>query len=216
MYQTNIKTILEITTLKLYFKPGACSLASHIILEEIGNEFETELVDTVAGKTASNVDFKLINPKGYVPALTLDPETILTEGPAILQYLADKNPNTNLIPPVGSLARTRVQEYLGYINSELHKAFTPLFKSDTGDDGKKQAKINVADKFNYLNLLLSDGRNFLLGNQFTVADAYLFVVSNWSHFVGIPLNDWPHLAAFISRVAERPASKRAMTSEGLI
>jgi glutathione S-transferase len=202
--------------MKLYNKPGACSLASHIVLIEVGATFDVDEVDTELGKTKSGLDYSDINPKGYVPALELDTGEVLTEGPSILQYIADQNPQSSLAPAVGTIARTRMQEYLNYTGAELHKAFGPFFSTTATDEDKEMAGANVAKKFDYLNALFGDGRTYLLGDNFSVADAYLFVVSNWSNFVGIDLKNWPNIAAFVDRVANRPAAQAAMKAEGLL
>lgn len=202
--------------MKLFNKPGACSLASHIVLKEVDAAFDLVEVDTDAGRTMSGMDYKKINPKGYVPALKLDSGEILTEGAAILQYIADQNPQSGLAPKVGTVARARMQEYLNYTGSELHKAFGPFFSGTATEDHKAKAGVNVAAKFDYLNDLLADGRTYLLGDNFSVADAYLFVVSNWSNFVGIDLKAWPNVATYVDRVANRPAAQAAMKAEGLI
>lgn len=202
--------------MKLYFKPGACSLASHLILREVNADFELSHVDTDLKTTAEGEDYTKINENGYVPALQIQSGDVLTEGAAILQYIAEQNPGSGLIPAAGTLARARVQEYLNYTASELHKAFGPLFSSVATDIEKEQAKSNVSKKFHYLEKHLADGRSYLVGDAFSVADAYLFVVSNWANFVGIELTQWPHLEAFVQRVAERPSAQQAMRAEGLI
>lgn len=202
--------------MKLYIKPGACSLASHIVLKELGAEFTTEIVDTEAKTTASGDNYLAINPKGYVPALRLQSDIVLTEGAAILQYLADQNPESGLTPPVGSVERARVQEYLNYIASELHKAFSPFFNPNSSEADRETAKANVAKKLDVVEALLEDGRDYLLGERFTVADSYLFVVANWSGFVGVDLTRWPKLQGFQARVANRPSTQAALKAEGLI
>ncbi|WP_422063931.1 glutathione transferase GstA [Shimia sp.] len=202
--------------MKLYYKPGACSLASHIALQEIGAVFDIESVDTDAGRTHSGADYSKVNPKGYVPALQLADGEVLTEGPAILQFLADTNPAAGLSPEVGSLLRARMQEQLTFVSSELHKAFSPLFSSDITEEGKSNARAAVARKFDVLEQHFSDGRQMLVGDQFTVADAYLFVVANWANFTGINLADWPQLAAFVARISEKPTVQRALRAEGLL
>lgn len=202
--------------MKLFYKPGACSLATHITLNEIAATFEIESVDTDAGKTSSGLDFRTINPKGYVPALRLGSGEVLTEGAAILQNLADNHPQYGLAPKPGSVERARLQEYLNYSSSELHKAFTPFFTASATEQDKEKAAKNVAGKFNYLEALFADGRAYLLGADFSVADAYLFVVCNWSNFVGIDLKAWPSLAAFVERTSQRPSAQAAMKAEGLI
>jgi len=202
--------------MKLYNKAGACSLASHIVLREVGATFDLENVDTDKGVTESGLDYGKINPKGYVPSLELDSGEILTEGASVLQYIADQNPDSGLVPAMGTVARARLQEYLNYTASELHKAFNPYFSAAATDHDKKLAGVNVAKKFDYLDGLFSDGRSYLLGDNFSVADSYMFVVSNWANFVGIDLKQWPKVAAFVERVAKRPAAQAAMKAEGLI
>jgi glutathione S-transferase len=209
--------------MKLFYKAGVCSLASHIALHEAGIPFDIESVDTDAGLTASGIDFTTINPKGYVPALALDSGEVLTEGAAVLQYISEQYlyQKRGEQTPTGSLLadpiqRARLREHLNYTGSELHKAFSPLFTSTTSEENKAAARTNVAKKFDYVNHVLSDGRLFLLGTIFTVADAYLFAVSNWANFTDINIEKWPHIAAFLHRVAARPAVQVAMKAEGLI
>lgn len=202
--------------MQLFYKPGACSLASHIVLRELGVTFELDRVDTAAGKTEAGADFRAINPKGYVPTLRLDDGEVLTEGAAILQYLADQNPQAGLAPAAGTLGRARLQEHLNYVASELHKAFGPFFSPDITDSGKAAAEAKVASKFDYVETLFADGRPFLLGEDFSVADAYLFVVSSWSKPTGIDLDRWPHVQAFVARVAGREPVQQAMRAEGLL
>ncbi len=202
--------------MKLFYKPGACSLASHIVLREAGADFELEAVDTDAGRTESGQDYRLINPKGYVPALQLASGEVLTEGAAVLQYLADRCAPGQLAPQAGTFERVRVQEWLNYTGSELHKAFSPFFSGTATQADKDTAEVSLNVKFSYLNELLSDGREYLSGGRFTVADAYLFVVSNWANFVGIDLQRWPRVADFVSRIAKRPAVQSALQAEGLI
>lgn len=202
--------------MKLFYKQGACSLASHIVLHEVGANFAIEEVDTNKGRTTSGLDYTMINAKGVVPALKLDSGEILTEGASILQYIADQHPESGMAPASGTIERARTHEYLNYVGAELHKAFSPLFSNSASDEERKISCLNVAKKFDYIDNLLGDDRTYLLGDTFTVADAYLFVVSNWANFVGIDLSNWPNLAAFVRRVAERPATKTAMRAEGLI
>jgi glutathione S-transferase len=202
--------------MKLYYKPGACSLATHIILHETETEFDIDQVNTDLEKTKSGRDYKKINPKGYVPALELNSSEVLTEGASILQYIADQHPKSGLTPTTGTIERARLNEYLSYVGTELHEAFRPLFSGNSNDKDRQNARINVSKKFDYINALLDDNRNYLLGEKFSIADAYLFVVSNWANFAEIDLNKWPKLAAFVSRVAQRPASQLAMKAEGLI
>ena len=202
--------------MKLYYKPGACPLASHIALLEVGAAFELIEVDTDAGLTKSGQDYNKINPKGYVPALELDSGEVLTEGASILQYIADQYPQSDLAPVSGTIERARLHEHLNYTSSELHKAFNPFFSGIASDEDKVKAGANVASKFDYLNAVFADGRAYLLGDTFSVADAYMFAVSNWSGFVGIDLKKWPNVAAFVERVANRPTTQSAMKAEGLI
>ena len=201
--------------MKLYYSPGACSLSPHIVLQEIGLPFEIEKVNLAEKKTESGEDFRQINPKGYVPALRLDDGEIITEGPAIVQWLADTNGKTDLAPAAGTLARTRLQEYLTFIGTELHKSFSPLFQKDAPEAAKEMAKTRLTARMDMVETWLSDGRAFLLGDTFSAADAYLFTVANWTKPTGIGLDRWPNLAAFVQRVAARPAVQAALKAEGL-
>jgi glutathione S-transferase len=200
--------------MQLYFSPGACSLSPHIVLRETGLPFDLVQVDTKTKKTKTGDDFLKVNPKGMVPAVVLDNGEILTEGPAIVQYIADKKPN-GLMPAAGSEERYRVLEWLNYITSEIHKAFTPLFKPNTPEEYRTISKENLAARFGFLDGKLA-GRKFLTGDKFTVADAYLFTVVNWSRFQNIDLAQWPNLKAFVDRVAARPKVQEAMQAEGLL
>jgi glutathione S-transferase len=202
--------------MKLYYKPGACSLASHIVLREAGFNPEVEAVDLVSHRTAGGVDFYSINPKGYVPALVNDEGELLTEGVAIMQYVADLKPEANLLPPPATLARARVQEALNFIATEVHKGFSPFFNPTTHPETKAAVPANVGRRFDALEAQLADGRAYLLGTEFTVADAYLFTVLGWTGHVGIDLTAYPKLAAFRGRIAARPAVQAALKAEGLI
>jgi glutathione S-transferase len=201
--------------MKLFFSPGACSLSPHIVLREAGLPFELEQVDVRAKKTKGGSDFLQINPKGQVPVLALDDGEFLTEGPAIVQYLADKVPASRLVPAAGTKERYRVQEWLNFITSELHKNFSPLFRPNTPDAYKPVAKENLAGRFAYLDRQLAN-RKYLMGDQFTVADAYLFTILNWTKFQSIDLGQWPNLKAYVDRVAARPKVQEAMQAEGLL
>lgn len=201
--------------MKLYYSPGACSLSPHIVSREAGLPVDLVKVDTKTKKVEDGSDFLAINPVGVVPVLTLDNNETLTEGPAIVQYLADMKPESGLMPKQGSFERYRVLEWLNFITSELHKQFTPLFKPNTPDDYKAIAKENVLKAFKRVNTVLAD-KPYLTGDTFTVADAYLFVVSNWARFHNIDLAQWPNLSAFMERVKARPAVQEAMKAEGLI
>lgn len=202
--------------MKLYFSPGACSLASHIVLRELDADFDVIRVDTQSSRTETGADYSAINPKGYVPSLELEEGQILTEGPAILQYLADTHPEAELAPPLGTLERARMHEVLTFTSSELHKAFSPLFRADSTEPVKTDARVQVSRKMAFIEALLADGREYVTDASYTIADAYLFVVSNWAHFTGIDLNAWPKLSAFVQRISQRPATQAAMKAEGLI
>lgn len=203
--------------MKLYFKPGACSLASHIVLHEIGAEFDIDKVDTSAGTTEAGEDFAAVNPNGYVPALRLADGEVLSEGTAILQYLADQNPEANLVPKAGTIERARLQQHLNFVASELHKAFSPFFSANPPEgEARSAALANLDRKMEPFEIHLADGRDYLLGKAFSVADAYLFVVANWANPTSIGLDKWPNVAALVRRVAARPASQAAMRAEGLI
>jgi glutathione S-transferase len=201
--------------MKLYFSPGACSLSPHIVLREAEMTFDLEQVDVRTKKTKNGGDFLQINPKGQVPTLALDDGDILTEGPAIVQYIADKAPATKLAPPAGTGARYHLQEWLNFITSELHKNFSPLFRPTTPDDYKPVARENLAGRFAHVDKHLA-GRPYLMGDTFTVADAYLFVMTNWANGLKYDLAPWPHVVAFRERVLARPKVKEAMMAEGLI
>ncbi|HEX5311242.1 glutathione transferase GstA [Aquabacterium sp.] len=199
--------------MKLFIKPGACSLSPHIILEEAGLPYETEVVDLAKKVTASGADYLAINPKGYVPALQLDSGEVLTEGPAIVQYLADQVPQKNLAPANGTLARYHLQSWLTFIGTEIHKNYSPFFNPAAPAEMKDIARANLQRRLGYVNEQLA-GKDYLLG-QFSVADAYLFVVVNWSGFVKLDLSGWPNLTAFMARMAARPAVQAALKAEGL-
>jgi len=200
--------------MKLYISPGACSLSPHIVVSEAGINVELEKVNLAEHKTASGQDYMTINPKGYVPALRLDDGNVLTEGPAIVQYLADQKPASGLIPAAGSLDRYRVQEWLNFIGTELHKNFGALFNKATPDATKETAKANITKRLAYLNDRLA-GKQYLMGSTFTVADAYAFTIVNWTNFVGIDLKPYPNLAAYMARVAARPKVLETLKAEGL-
>jgi glutathione S-transferase len=200
--------------MKLYYSPGACSLSPHIVVSETGINVELEKVNLAEHKTASGQDYMTINPKGYVPALQLDDGTVLTEGPAIVQYLADQKPASGLIPAAGAIDRYRVQEWLNFIGTELHKNFGALFNKATPDATKETAKANITRRLAYLNDRLA-GKQYLMGSNFTVADAYAFTIVNWTNFVGIDLKPYPNLAAYMARVAARPKVLETLKSEGL-
>jgi glutathione S-transferase len=201
--------------MKLYFSPGACSLSPHIALLEAGLAFTTERVDIRKKLTASGADYRAINPKGYVPALQLENGAVLTEGPAIVQYIADQAPGKQLVPAPGTAEHYQEIEWLNYIGTELHKNFTPLFDPAAGADAKAGARAILAKRFGYAAQKL-EGREYLVGDRFTVADGYLFTVANWASVVQFDLSAWPVLQAFQARVAARPAVQQAMRDEGLL
>ena len=196
--------------MRLYFSPGACSLSPHIVAREAGIPVELELVSLNTHQTKSGKDFYAINPKGYVPTLELSDGQILTEGPAIVQYLADQKPDALLLPPAGTRERLRVQEWLNYIGTELHMAFGPLFGKTTPDEYKTTVKEGLVKKFAFLAKHL-EGKKFLTGDTFTVADAYLFTILRWSFPMKIDLPK--ALAEYVTRVSERPAVKEALDAE---
>jgi glutathione S-transferase len=200
--------------MKLYFSPGACSLSPHIVLRETGAKFEIEQVDNKAKKTKSGADYWQINPKGQVPALVLDNGEVLTEGPVIVQYIADKNPGAGLLPACGTTERYRVQEWLNFITSEIHKSFGPLFKPNTPEEFKTITKETLAKHFGYVDKHLAK-HQYLAGDKFTVADAYLFVVSRWLSRVGIDIGQWANVKAYFDRIAARPKVQEALQAEGL-
>ena len=200
--------------MKLFIKPGACSLSPHIVLEELGLPYETEVVDLAKKTTASGQDFLAINPKGYVPALQLDSGELLTEGPAIVQYLADLAPEKQLAPANGSVARYQLQSWLTFIGTEVHKSFSPFFNPKAPQEWKDIARANLERRLAYVAQQL-EGRDYLLGSEFSVADAYLFTVLNWSKFIKLDLGAWPLLVAYQARVAARPAVQAALKAEGL-
>jgi glutathione S-transferase len=200
--------------MKLYYSPGACSLSPHIVLREAGYSFDIEKVDLGSKKTESGADFTAINGKGYVPTLKLDDGQVLTEGPAIVQYLADHKPESKLAPANGTAERYKLQEWLNYITAELHKSVGSLFNSKMPEAWQAETRTSIGKKLDYLSKSLQ-GRDFLLGNAFSVADAYLFTVLGWTKYVGIDLAKWPVLQAYLGRVAQRPAVQAALKAEGL-
>ena len=200
--------------MKLYYAPGACSLSPHIVLREAGFDITLEKVNLRTKETESGGNFLAINPKGYVPALELDGGEILTEGPAIIQYVADLVPEKKLVPPAGTLARARVQEWLNFIGTELHKSFSPLFNPATSDDAKAAARALIDRRLAFAASVL-DAQPYLTGDSFTVADAYLFTVLSWTGYVKVDITPWPSLGAYFERVKARPAVQAAMAAEGL-
>src|SRR5262245_5707638 len=189
--------------MSVYFAPGACSLSPHIVLRAAGVPVELVKVDLAQQTLPDGADYLRINPKGYVPAIELPNGEILTEGPAIVQYVADQNADSRLAPKAGTMERVRLQEWLTFIGTELHKNFTPLFNKTASADWKAAATANIEKRFAYVEKQLGT-KSYLFGEQFTVADGYLFTVINWTKFVGIDLQKWPLLAAYHVRVAARP------------
>ena len=201
--------------MKLYYSPGACSLSPHIVLREAGLAFEPVLASTKTHKLQDGTDYYGINPKGYVPLLELDNGERLTEGPAIVQYIADQVPAKKLAPTAGTMARYRLQEWLNFITSELHKSFSPLFNPAMPEEGKALYRTRLGDRFKWVDGQLA-GKNYLMGQDFSVADAYLFVVAGWSKHVGVDISGLANLGAFMARVGARPAVQEALKAEGLL
>ena len=201
--------------MKLYYSPGACSLSPHIALHEAGLAFTALKAPTKTHQLDDGTDYYTINPLGYVPLLVLADGTKLTEGPAIVQYIADQAPDKNLAPANGTLARYKLQSYLNYVGTELHKGFGPLFNPAFPAEVKDAAKQRLAGRLKWIDGELA-GKQYLLGDEFSVADGYLFVVTNWAKPLGIDLSGYPNLLAFRERVAARPAVQAAMKAEGLL
>ena len=201
--------------MKLYYSPGACSLSPHIALHEAGLAFQAVLASTKTHKLADGTDYYTINPKGYVPLLELDNGQRLSEGPAIVQYIADQVPDKKLAPAYGTMERYRLMEWLNFITTELHKGFSPLFNPAMPDDAKTLARAKLGDRLAWVNTQL-EGKTYLMGDQFTVADGYLFTVASWGKHVGVDISGLPHLTAYVGRVAARPAVQAALKAEGLL
>ncbi|MES2998534.1 MAG: glutathione transferase GstA [Pseudomonadota bacterium] len=200
--------------MKLFYKPGACSLSPHIVLRETGLDFTLEKVDLTQKKTELGTDYLTINPKGQVPALFLDDGSLLTEGMAIVLYLADRVPNSGLIPPVGNLSRYHTIEWLSYISAELHKSFGPLFNPKTPDEYKSIVRENLEKQFNYLDAVLKKNQ-YLQGNFFSVADASLFPILRWAIAMQFDICKHKHLKAYFDRVTTRPSVDAALVAESL-
>lgn len=201
--------------MKLYYSPGACSLSPHIVAREAGLDLEIVLASTKTHQLKDGTDFYTLNPKGYVPLLELDNGQRLSEGPAIVQYLADQAPGSGLAPANGTMERYRLQEWLNFITSELHKGFSPLFSPAMPEDAKAQFRTKLLERLKWVDSQL-EGRSYLMGETFTVADAYLFTVTGWGRLVGVDVSPFAHLVAFRERVAARPAVQEAMKQEGLL
>ncbi|MBI3525131.1 MAG: glutathione transferase GstA [Betaproteobacteria bacterium] len=201
--------------MKLFYSPGACSLAPHIVLREAGATFSLEKVDTGRHVTVSETDYYAINPKGQVPLLQLDDGTLLSEGPVIAQYIVDQAADKKLMPAAGSLARYRVMEWQNYITSELHKSFSPLFNPAFDTNAKALHTSLLRKKYEWVDSRLS-GNSYLTSEDFTAADAYLFTITAWAKYTDLNLSDLANLQRFLARVAARPAVREAMKAEGLV
>ena len=200
--------------MKLYYLTGACSLASSIALREAGLAFELVKVDRRTKRTADGLDFNEVNPKGYVPALRLDDGAVLTENVTVLQYIADRNPSAKLAPPAGTMERYRLMEWLSFINSEVHKQFTPLFRQEAPEETRQYARKNLAVRLGYLQRTIGS-RNFVMGEQYTVADPYLYTVLGWGAHVDVDLGQWPELKRYVERIGQRQHVLEARKAEGL-
>jgi glutathione S-transferase len=201
--------------MKLYYLSGACSQASNIALREAGLKFELVKVDRLTKKAADGLDFNEVNPKGYVPALTLDSGETLTENVCVLQYIADRNPASNLAPAFGTMERYRLIEWLAFVSSEIHKNFAPLFRKETPEDTRQFVIGNLSRRLDYLQRALGS-KTYLMGEPFTVADCYLGVVLGWSSHAKLDLGKWPELKRYVDRIHARPHVIEALKSEGLI
>jgi glutathione S-transferase len=201
--------------MKLYYSPAACSLSPHIVAREAGIPVELVKVDLKTHTLGDGTDYTTINPKGSVPLLELDDGDRLSEGPAIVQYLADRNPASGLAPAAGTMPRYHLQEWLNFVTSELHKQYSPLFDPSVPAEHKEAVKTRLAKRLDWLSTKLA-GQDYLTGAQFTVADAYLFTVLSWNKWVGIDTARWPVLDAYLARVAARPKVQEAMKAEGLL
>jgi glutathione S-transferase len=201
--------------MKLYYMPGACSLSPHIVLNEAGMSADKIKVNGKTKAMDGGGDYRSVNPLGYVPVLELDDGTRITEGPAIVQYIADKVPAKKLAPAAGTMERTKLQSWLNFITSELHKGFSPLFNPSMPEEAKAIFRERLAARFAYLDKHFA-GNDYLMGKDFSVADAYLFVVSNWASRVNVDLAPYANVLAYRKRVGARPAVQEAMKAEGLI
>lgn len=202
--------------MKLYYSPGACSLATHILLREAGAAFDLEKVDIRAKTTESGEDWLALNPKGYVPALRLDDGDVVTENIVLHGYVADQNPGAKLAPAHGTKERLKQDELAVYISTEIHKGYSPLFNPALSDDMKTAARQKVLDRYKLVEKLLSDGRTYLTGPDFRTVDAYLFTVTNWAGHTGVDLSGLPNVLAYQARVARRPAVQASLKAEGLV
>ncbi len=201
--------------MKLYYIPGACSLASHIALYEVGLPFEIDKYISSTGKTASGEDFMHLNPKGYVPTIRLDDGSILTENGAVLQYIADQNPASGLAPSAGTMERYYLQEWLTFIGTEIHKSFSPLFSRAVSLELKNKMHELLTKRLGHVEAQLAN-MPYLIGDHFTVADAYMFVVVSWSDHIGFDLSHFPRLKKYVTKISVRPSVLAGMWAEGLI
>jgi glutathione S-transferase len=201
--------------MKLYYAPGACSMAPHIVLHELGKKFEIEKVDLGVKKTDGGKDFNKINGKGYVPTLEMKKGEVLTEVSTIVQYLADKAKNTKLLPKAGTMARYRAMETLNFVASELHKGLGGLFNKAMPEEGRKVIIERVNKRLDYVDGVLAKNK-FLTGKSFSVADAYAFTILNWGQWVGVDMKNWKNISKYLEAVAKRPAVQAAMKAEGLL
>ena len=201
--------------MKLYYSPGACSLSPHIVAREAGFDVTLEKVDTKSHTFNGGSDYYKVNPKGYVPALEIKAGDILTEGPAIVQYIGDQMPQSGVVPPAGSAQRYRLQEMLGYINSEIHKSYSPLFNKATPEETANERREYLKKRYAYIEGVLAT-QQYLVDNKFTAADAYLYTVTRWAPFVKVDLAGFPNLKEFQARVEARPAVQQALKEEGLL
>ncbi len=200
--------------MKLYFAPGACSMATHIVLRETGRTFDLEKVNLATKQTESGEDYTKVNPKGYVPALRLDNGEVLTEAAVTLQYVADQKPESGMVPQAGSMERYRLMESLNFISTEIHKSFGALFNPNITPAHKEHQLALIGKRCDVLSQQL-EGRQYLTGDAYSVADAYLFTVLSWSKVLNVDMTKWPTLTDYMDRVSDRPAVKEAMKAEGL-
>jgi glutathione S-transferase len=200
--------------MKLYFTPGACSMAPHILLREAGQTFDLEQVDLASKKTKAGADYKTVNGKGYVPALKLDNGEVITEAPIILQYIADQKPEAGLMPKAGTMERYRAQEWLNFVTSELHKGFGALFNPSVPDAYRTIAVDRIGTRLDFLESKLQ-GKQYLQGDKFSAPDAYLFTVLSWAPHLKVSLDKWPGIQAYLGRVAQRPQVQATLKAEGL-
>ena len=203
--------------MKLYYKPGACSLASHIVLNKLQLPFSLERTDTASGVTEHGQHYANINPKGYVPALEVEPGLVITENTAILEYLSDIKPEAKLAPAQGTLERVRLREWLSFLSSELHKCFSPFFSGKTLEGEVRQAvEQKLASRIDYLQQHLAHSSPYLLGEQMSVADIYAFVILSWARYIGFSLERWPNVVAFCQSFSSDPSVTKALIAEGLL